>query len=52
MKKKARYIVLTDINESRWNSHVEIDDIQSLIRLLLYSNDIDLEGIVPCSSCF
>lgn len=52
MKEKARYIVLTDIHESRWNRHAEIDDIQSLIRLLLYSNDIDLEGIVPCSSCF
>ena len=48
---KCRYIALTDINPSRlpW---AEKDDIQSLIRLLLYSNEIDLEGVILCSSCF
>lgn len=48
---KCRYIALTDINASRlpW---AEKDDIQSLIRLLLYANEIDLEGIILCSSCF
>ena len=48
---KSRYIVLTDIN-SRHLPWTEKDDIQSLIRLLLYSNEIDLEGIILCSSCF
>lgn len=48
---KCRYIALTDINPSRlpW---AEKDDVQSLVRLLLYANEIDLEGIILCSSCF
>lgn len=48
---KYRYIVLTDINPGHlpWT---EKDDIQSLVRLLLYSNVIDVEGIVLSSSCF
>lgn len=48
---KCRYIALTDINPGHlpWT---EKDDIQSLVRLLLYSNEIDLEGIILCSSCF
>ena len=45
--KKARYIVLTDILDG-----FEVDDIQSMIRLLLYSNDIDIEGLICCTSCF
>lgn len=48
---KCRYIALTDINPSFF-SWVEKDDIQSLIRLFLYSNEIDIEGIILCSSCF
>lgn len=48
---KCRYIALTDISASPF-PWAEKDDIQSLIRLLLYSNEIDLEGIILCSSCF
>ena len=48
---KTRYIALTDINPKHL-SWTEKDDIQSLIRLLLYSNEIDIEGIILCSSCF
>lgn len=44
---KCRYIALTDINRG-----IEIDDIQSLIRLLFYSNDIDIEGLIAVTSCF
>ena len=47
MTEKSRYIALTDINPGP-----EIDDIQSLHRLLLYSNEIDIEGLIACSSCF
>ena len=44
---KRRYIALTDINPG-----IEIDDIQSMLRLLLYSNEIDIEGLIACTSCF
>lgn len=44
---KPRLIILTDIDNK-----TEIDDIQSLIRLLLYSNELDLEGIISVTSCF
>ena len=44
---KCRYIALTDINKG-----IEIDDIQSMLRLLLYANEIDIEGLIPCTSCF
>lgn len=44
---KNRLIVLTDINRG-----IEIDDIQSLVRLLLYSNEIDIEGLIATTSCF
>lgn len=40
---KHRLIVLTDIEN-------EPDDTQSLIRLLLYANQIDIEGIVATTS--
>lgn len=48
---KCRYIALTDVNPGKlpWT---EKDDIQSLMRLLLYANEVDIEGIVLCSSCF
>lgn len=49
---KERYIAITDINRSRFKPWVEIDDIESLLRLLLYSNEIDIEGIIACTSCF
>lgn len=48
---KCRYITLTDINPAHF-LWTEKDDIQSLVRLLLYSNEIDIEGIILCSSCF
>ena len=43
--KTQRLIVLTDIG-------ADPDDQQSLVRLLLYSNQIDIEGIVATTSCW
>ncbi len=43
---KARLIVLTDIGA--WDD--EPDDAQSLVRLMLYSNEYDIEGIIPNAS--
>lgn len=43
---KARLIVLTDIGP--WTG--EPDDAQSLVRLLLYANEYDIEGIIPNAS--
>lgn len=43
---KARLIVLTDIGP--WEG--EPDDAQSLVRLMLYSNEYDIEGIIPNAS--
>lgn len=40
---KQRLIVLTDIG-------AEVDDTESMVRLVLYSNDIDLEGLVATTS--
>lgn len=40
---KARLIVLTDIGN-------EPDDSESMVRLLLYANDIDIEGLVAATS--
>lgn len=40
---KARLIVLTDIE-------ADPDDTQSLVRLMLYSNEIDIEGLVATTS--
>lgn len=45
--KKPRYIALTDISTA-----IEVDDRQSLIRLLLYSNEIQIEGLIAVTSCF
>lgn len=42
-KLKARTVVTTDC---------ELDDMNSLVRLMLYTNEIDLEGIVVTSSMF
>lgn len=41
---KQRTIVLTDIG------HGDPDDVQSMIRLLLYSNDLELEGLIATAS--
>ncbi len=42
---KNRLIVLTDIE-------ADPDDTQSLVRLLLYSNEIDIKGIIATTSCW
>jgi len=42
---KNRVIILSDIE-------ADPDDTQSFIRLLLYSNQIDLEGLVATTSCW
>jgi Cellulose-binding Sde182, nucleoside hydrolase-like domain/Cellulose-binding protein Sde0182, C-terminal domain len=42
---KHRLIVLTDIE-------ADPDDTQSLVRLLLYSNEIDIEGLIATTSCW
>ncbi|GHJ87943.1 hypothetical protein NliqN6_4345 [Naganishia liquefaciens] len=42
---KPRYVALTDIDN-------EPDDAQSFVRLLLYTNDIDLEGVIAVTSAF
>lgn len=42
---KSRVIVLTDMG-------ADPDDEQSLVRLLLYANQLDLEGIVATTSCW
>lgn len=42
---KNRVIILTDIE-------ADPDDTQSLVRLLLYSNQIDIEGIIATTSCW
>lgn len=42
---KNRVIILTDIE-------ADPDDTQSLVRLLLYANQIDLKGIVATTSCW
>lgn len=45
VNQKNRVIVLTDIE-------ADPDDTQSLVRLLLYSNQIDVKGIVATTSCW
>lgn len=42
---KNRVVILTDIE-------ADPDDTQSMIRLLLYSNEIDIEGIIATTSCW
>ncbi len=42
---KNRVIILTDIE-------ADPDDTQSIVRLLLYSNQIDIKGIVATTSCW
>ena len=43
--KKSRVIIRTDIE-------ADPDDTQSLVRLLLYANEIDIKGIVATTSCW
>ena len=43
--KKHRMIVLTDIE-------ADPDDTQTLVRLLLYSNVIDIKGLIATTSCW
>jgi len=43
--RKHRLIVLTDIE-------ADPDDTQSLVRLLLYSNEIDIKGLIATTSCW
>ena len=42
---KHRAVILTDIE-------ADPDDTQSLVRLLLYSNQIDIKGLVATTSCW
>ena len=42
---KPRVLVLTDMG-------ADPDDEQSLVRLLLYANQLDIEGIVATTSCW
>lgn len=42
---KNRVIILTDME-------ADPDDTQSLVRLLLYSNEIDIKGLVATTSCW
>jgi len=42
---KNRAIILTDIG-------ADPDDSESMVRLLLYSNEIDIEGIIATTSCW
>ncbi len=45
INQKNRVIILSDIE-------ADPDDTQSLVRLLLYSNEIDIKGIVATTSCW
>jgi hypothetical protein len=42
---RNRVIILTDIE-------ADPDDTQSLVRLLLYSNEIDIKGLIATTSCW
>jgi hypothetical protein len=42
---RSRLLVLTDIGD-------DPDDTQSMVRLMLYSNVIDIEGLVATTSCW
>jgi len=45
ISQKNRVIILTDIE-------ADPDDTQSLIRLLLYSNEIEIRGLIATTSCW
>ena len=42
---KSRLIVLTDIE-------ADPDDTESMVRLMLYANEIDIEGLIATTSCW
>ncbi len=42
---KNRVIILSDIG-------ADPDDSESMVRLLLYSNEIDIEGLIATTSCW
>jgi hypothetical protein len=42
---KQRVIILTDIE-------ADPDDTQSMVRLMLYSNEIDIKGLIATTSCW
>lgn len=48
-RSKPRLIVLTDISSLR-QGEAEPDDGQSMTRLMLYTNDIDIEGLIATSN--
>lgn len=45
---RQRVIILTDISAASQ----EPDDIESMVRLMLYSNEMDIEGLIATSSCW
>lgn len=45
MSQKSRVIILTDIE-------ADADDTESLVRLLLYSDEIDIKGLIATTSCW
>lgn len=45
---KQRVVILSDIS----GPQKEPDDMESMIRLLLYSNELDIEGLIATSSCW
>ena len=48
---KARVIVCTDVgNVANSNDAKDTDDVQSLVRLMVYANDMDIEGLIATSS--
>ncbi len=47
---KKRFVALTDIYRLPDDKQQEIDDVESMIRLLLYANEIDIEGLIATSS--
>lgn len=47
---KKRFIALTDIYRNPGDKQPEIDDVESMLRLLLYANDIDIEGLIATAS--
>lgn len=47
---KKRLIALTDIYRKPDDRQPEIDDVESMCRLLLYANEIDLEGLIAITS--
>ena len=47
---KSRFVALTDIYRLPDDKQQEIDDVESMIRLLLYSDNIDIEGLIATSS--